>query len=624
MSDSDTTFGRTQLIGHLLFSAFFIIATLLLSSCSTPERLTPASGSAGETIAGPGARATLLVEHGPTFSPALREAWLALEASSVRAELAAEGVEIPEALWAWIDADPLVKASVYGAHRRPADVVRWLVSLRIDLGPERFEKYPNLVLAAAILSAKQELVADLSPREPLVLRIGGDPRVPVDTKDPDRELDMNDHIINFLNDHSLHASDIFASREWQEKFNAYMKAQGYEVDIDCGDGIIHWNARNMPPGEMRGKILKAHGLFREAYEAKGLLPAARDPFPMPAERCAYLIRNHEYVFSDDLQAQRKWPRFPLNAPWPVLMMLVADDQPLREREERWEAFRDEGEFRTWGEYVGTIAQKYHILSARRLRPYPFTYGTIQMMLKDGGVCGAMADISARSHNTLGIPACTAGQPGHCAMVNYRFDPESSTYSCVGGQYVTGGDDKTTPHTRWYFGDASQRRGMIYDQSIAWGVNLGMSRFLDAQLVYAIHQSLPDTVPAATRLSLLESGIALNPYSFLLVEAAQDIVEQPAQQIDLWKKLEQWLAEAGEQPGCPADGLYNQTVKSRMIVRLSGLPVPESPAAEIVLDFLEADGCNNAKVLTAYRVAVNGLDTVKAQTEAEAANGQGVP
>ncbi|MEO1843602.1 MAG: hypothetical protein ABGZ37_04915, partial [Akkermansiaceae bacterium] len=141
-----------------------------------------------------------------------------------------------------------------------------------------------------------------------------------------------------------------------------------------------------------------------------------------AERCAYLIRNHEYEFPPELQAQRKWPRFPLTAPWPVLTMLAADRQPLREREERWIAFRDRGEFHNYGEYIGAIAQQHTMQSARRLKPYAFSYATIQMMLKDGGVCGTMGSIAARGGNTLGLPSCQATQPGHCAVVSFHFNP----------------------------------------------------------------------------------------------------------------------------------------------------------------------------------------------------------
>ena len=78
---------------------------------------------------------------------------------------------------------------------------------------------------------------------------------------------------------------------------------------------------------------KAFAMFRTAYEAKGLLPAARDPFPSPAESAAYLIRNDKFRFPDKTAKKRNWPHSPLNAPWPTLTLLAADNQPLRERED---------------------------------------------------------------------------------------------------------------------------------------------------------------------------------------------------------------------------------------------------------------------------------------------------
>ena len=45
-----------------------------------------------------------------------------------------------------------------------------------------------------------------------------------------------------------------------------------------------------------------------------------------------------------------------------------------------------------------------------LVPYPFSYHTCQMMFKDGGVCGTMAEIAARTDNALGIPVGAAGRP----------------------------------------------------------------------------------------------------------------------------------------------------------------------------------------------------------------------
>ena len=221
------------------------------------------------------------------FTPKLRKAFLAYAKEQALAGLKAEGKFIPEDFLAWIDSDPEVEAGVYGAHNKPGDVLLWLYSLRLDLGKAKFEEYRQLALAAAIVSAKEEMEADITPREPLKLVIHGDPRKPVDAKDPGRELDMNDHIINFLDENTieeevvtgykevlpelkydergiavpapknrkpkkapitetrtrtLYAADVLASTDLQQKFNAYMEAKGHDVRIDCGERIIHGTA----------------------------------------------------------------------------------------------------------------------------------------------------------------------------------------------------------------------------------------------------------------------------------------------------------------------------------------------------------------------------------------------
>ena len=403
------------------------------------------------------------------FTPQVRRAFLAHARQQALAGLKAGEASLPAEFLAWVDADLEIASGVYAAHPKPEDVLPWLYSLRLDLGESRFEKYRHLALAAALVSAKEGMEPDLKPREPLKLSIPGDPRKPVDTRTPERELDVNDHIINFLNEHTiedeapigkieppelkydergiaipapkesknkraaaekrvrtLYAADVLASKDLQGKFNRYMKSKGHDIVIDCGDRVLHWNSKAAVHGEQRKKIDAAYRLFRTAYEAKGLLPAERDPFASPAERCACLIRNHEYQFPPELREQRKWPRFPLTAPWPLLTMLAADRQPLREREERWIAYRDRGEFHQYGEYIGAIAQQFSMQSARRLKPYAFSYGTIQMMLKDGGVCGTMGSIAARGGNSLGIPSCQATQPGHCAFVSWWSPPRFPT------------------------------------------------------------------------------------------------------------------------------------------------------------------------------------------------------
>jgi hypothetical protein len=604
----------------------------------------------------------------------VRQAFLAYAKSQAQADLKAQGKSLPEEFLAWIDADPEIEGGVYGAHDKSSDVLLQLYSLRLDLGRARFEKYRQLALATAIVHAKRDSKADITPRGPLEIAIDGDPRKLINTKEAGRKLDKNDHIINFLNDNtleedvvvghkevvpelkydkrgiaipapkrrkpkkvpiiekrerSLYACDVLASRALQTRFNAYMKSKGHTVDIDCGDRIIHWKSRDAVRGQQKKNIAAAYKMFRTAYEAKGLLPAQPDPVPSPAERCIYIIRNYEHKFSAKTQGQRKWPRFPITAPWPVLTLLVDDDQPLREREERWIAFRDRGEFKTYGEYIGGIAQQYDMQSARRLKPHPFTYHTIQMMLKDGGVCGTMGAISARSHNTLGIPACQAIQPGHCAMVAFRYDTKRRIYICKGAQYATGGDEKTTPFARWFFGDAAKkyrrrpgfgvqpnpRRPMVYHQSIAWAVNYGMASFLDSTMAYRVYRLLDEAERKAAGRTLLTSGLAINPYNFLLTDAAQAAAGTPQGQIRFWRAFRTTLQAAGDKAGCPADGLYSKTVKKKVFASMTRLPVPkERRVLDEVYAFLQKEKCDSPATLIVYRLAIEGLPALLSRTE----------
>ena len=649
----------------MIHRSFFVWTLPALFVATCVQAAAPTRPSATAPAAAPGLEAVRAAwaSANHRFTPEVRKALVAHEKAEALRKLSAAGKALPADFLAWVDSDPLVQATVYGAGLHdPAAVLLMLRSLELDLGPDAVrKKYPQLALATAIVYSAQADKADLSPRPPLGLRIGGDPRRPVNTKDPARPLDANDHIVNFLNEHTIEedvvvgqkeqtpelkyddkgvaipppktrgkpkmvpvvekrrrtltAADVIASQALQEKFNAYLKARGHDVRIDCGEKVVHWNSHDMVRGPARQNIATAFKLFRAAYEAKGLLPAQRDPAPTAAENCAYLIRNHEHRFAPELAAQRRWPRHPLNAPWPTLTLLVASNQPLREREERWLAFRDRGEFKTYGQYIGPIAQQYDMQSARRLTPFAFAYGSIQMMLKDGGVCGTMANISARSHCTLGVPACTAGQPGHCALILFSHDPKTDTYHCRGGQYATGGDDKTHPHTPWFFDETHPRRPMIYHQSVAWGVNVGMPAYLDSNLAFRLYKLLPPPDRQAHGLDLLQSGLALNPYNFLLIDAGLAQAATAPRAVAFWKAGAASLAGV-TRPGCPTGGLFAQTVRDRLFAALTRLPAPTEPAqAAAVLAFLNEQKCDNASTLAHYKLATAGLEALLADARA---------
>ena len=536
-------------------------------------------------------------------------------------ECKAKGIALPKDFLAWIDRDPVLRASVYGCRNNPLPVLLALRSLEIDLGEKTVRTdYPQLALAFAIQDsyAKRtpkaggwndadgavapDSLPDVSPRASLVLSIPGDPRVLADTKDSKRTLDRDDYVVNFLEDHApievdvkaqelppleydskgiakprgqavevtrkiarpLVAADVIASAGLQREFNAYMEAHGQNIRLDCGDGTVGWNSTNaVSDAELRKRIAAAHEIFQAAYRAKGRMPAERDAAPTPAESMAWFIRNDRWKFPDDVRAARAWPRFPLNAPWPVLLMLAADDQPLREREEIWAKFRDTGEMRTYGEYIGDIAQQFDMQSARRSSPFPYSYGSIQMMWKDGGVCGTMGNIGARTERICGVPASTAGQPGHCAMVQMDFDAKARTYTCKGGQYATGGDEVTGVHAGWNYDDKGGRRPMIFHQTVAWGVTVGLESLVDTMVMRRAWDALPAEQRAKECGKFLAAGLARNPYAMAVVEAA--FADAPDAKTA--KSMLDDFNAALDKAGVPAErALYRDTVRGMVQAR----------------------------------------------------------
>ena len=565
---------------------------------------------------------------------------------------ASKGIKLPADFLAWVDGDPLIRASVYGCRKDPLPVLLGLRSLEIDLGTQMVRKeYPQLALAFAIQDSYMrrgskaggwndtvgaqapEALPDVGARAPLVLSIPTDPRTPVDTHAKDRPLDRDDHIVNFLEDHApievevtttelppleyddrgiakprgnpvqvrkkvmrpLVAADVIASQQLQGEFNAYMQAHGQDVRLDCGNGAVRWDSTEaVHDGELRKRIAAAHDLFHAAYRAKGRMPAERDAAPTPAESMAWFVRNDRWDFPADVRTARGWPRFPLHAPWPVLLMLAADDQPLREREEIWTKFVQMGEARTYGEYIGDIAQQFDMQSARRLSPFAFSYGSIQMMWKDGGVCGTMGNIGARTERILGVPASTAGQPGHCAMVQMDFDPKTGSFGCKGGQYATGGDEVTTVHAGWNYDDQGGQRPMIFHQTVAWGVDESMDSLVDTLVMRCVWDLMPADQGAKDCATFMAEGLARNPYAMAVVEAAIGSAPDAEAATDLVDAFNAAMDRAKLPAGRK---LYRETVRDLAHARVMALPAPaDSKDAAALLADLTRQGCTNAPLL----------------------------
>lgn len=600
------------------------------------------------------------------------DAFLSEARARTLADLKSRGLSLPADFLAWIDDDAIVRATVYGCRKDPLPVLLQLRSLEIDLGTDIVRQdYPQLALAFAVqrsymVSGKEAsgwndgaaegktTLADISSRPPLQLRVPKDPRKRVDTKDPNRKLDRDDHIINFLEDHApievevtskerppleydengiakkrgkpvkvtrkvqrgLVGADVIASTDLQREFEAYMSAHGHDIRLDCGNEVVHWKSKAaVKDKELRARIRTAHEMFHTAYRNKGRMPGERDRAPIPSESMAWFIRNDRHAFSDEDQAARKWPRFPLNAPWPVLLMLAADDQPLREREDIWIKFRDHGEFRTYGEYIGGIAQQFDMQSARRVSPIAFNYGSIQMMWKDGGVCGTMGNIGARTYRICGVPSSTAGQPGHCAIVRMDIDPKTGLFRCIGGQYATGGDEVTTVHARWNYDDVGGRKPMVWHQSVAWGINHDVGAFVDTLVMRRMWDRLDAATQRKHAARFVKEATSQNPFALAAVLGAVQATNDALEATDLLDICNQALDKAAN--GNQYD-LYRREL--RKIVHARVLALPDSGSwldAGALLAVLERQGCDNGRLLARAWRTIGGAAEFESQTLAAA-------
>lgn len=644
------TFGLHDKALPLFLMSLCALSPLMAPSASakTPA---PSKQAAARIDDSDEARALLSVweNEGYRFTPKVEAAFLKYSKAKALADLRAQGKELPADFLAWIDGDPQLSLDLYGTRKKPAETLLWLRSLEIDGGVENVRtKYTQLALALATVATVKGDKADITPRAPLVLKIGGDPRVRVNTKDTTRTLDLNDHIINFLEDHppidgemvgglaealpelvydksgvatslgekkkggpvmvkrALIAADVLANAGLQKEFNDYMAAKGQSVRIDCGEHVIFPSQTAMIQGEHAKGILNAYKLFRKAYEAKGRIPI-RDVPATYAERFAYIIRNDTpgalpdtYLAKDK---KKPLPRFPLTAPWPMLTYLAEDNQPLREREDMLARLKTKGEFHTYGEYIGPIAQQTEYQRARRLAPFEFGYkiegqsnvgrDPLQMMVKDGGVCGTMAAMQVCSYNIVNNPACTAGQPAHCALIFAGHDAKTGKFTFRGGQYATGGDEATHPHAPWYPGDLNRREPMAWHLAIAHALNYGEKPFFQSLAALRMFDALPANPAREHGNELLASAVDLNPFDLPSVNRALNVAATAGEALQLRDKIRTAVLASVEKAGIinrkgqtdTTGGLYLKTVENLVADRLGKLPRPTTGDEVAIVDGL---------------------------------------
>ena len=145
--------------------------------------------------------------------------------------------------------------------------------------------------------------------------------------------------------------------------------------------------------------------------------------------------------------------------------------------------------------------------------------------------------------------------------------------------------------------------MVYHQSLAWGVNYGLSAYHDGTIAHALYRLLPGEARQQAGKKLLHHAISRNPYHLLVVDTVVSSADSPQALAESGKILRTSLARAKGKRGCPTDGLYVTTLRNKFFDRIAKLPVPkDAREAGGVFAFLQAEKCDRQELLQRYRKA----------------------
>jgi hypothetical protein len=444
----------------------------------------------------------VLAAEGYRFNGTVLDAYVKAQKQKAMAELKAMGKALPAEFLNWVDGEPTVRATVYGSPK-PAHVLLMLYSLSQDVGSPRFKRYRNWLLAAAVKNANHGPKANITPRPPLKLVIPGDPRRPVNTKDPNRKLDQNDHIINFLEDGKLVASDVMYKPELQSKFNAYMASKGMPARVNCSMKLGTGTPAQKRPAFQ--KVMDAYGLFQRAYEEKGRIPKQKEPRIGVAEWVVLQVNNHESGASRS--------KYPLDkAPWPVLTALLNPRLSLREAYE----LNHHGVRVIPGNRYELNAFNTAMLKAVDVRPFPYAEGTWFMIKKHGGACGTRAMLAANQNKAYGLPSAPVGEIGHASWVEFLYFSKGNRY---GMRFKGGGQN---PAVLSIHLPLPISRGRAQERGSNWGAFLNATQndpavrsYMESMMAYYTLQALTPAERAKYGAQLKADALKLNAGNILL-------------------------------------------------------------------------------------------------------------
>ena len=441
----------------------------------------------------------------------LREAYVKWAEIEVLLELESAGQRVPADCLQEVRADATLRDAVFAAVYPPdPSIVQNYARLRAALGPQFMGKYRSLVLAGAVNHRIEDVARTPVPG------VDSPPVVKPEPAGVDDALAAG--VADFLT---------------QKKVTALAVSQENALQQQLADFL---QQRRLAPSlidQVRDPD-KLHEALKAAMVRLGQRPAHRE---VPADLVTwfrYLATIYETRIpaAQDAKGQDlPWPRFPIDkAPWPLLMPLC-DPQPLGEARYIWERYQGKfgaDRYHLYGPYQH--AEKVWPLE---LQPMPWHWKACPAQIVQGGICGVMANVARRTHQSLGEPAVGAGQPGHACLI---------TYYCVDGvwagrveQSFAGGPSETRGD--WPLRDGAGPRRVVhptvvaagaeYHLGLALGMNGGLREYLDTRIAVHLYGLLPQGVQQTLGQKLLRQAVQTDPLNpepwYLLAGECRDAV-----------------------------------------------------------------------------------------------------
>ncbi len=405
--------------------------------------------------------------HGLT--PEMRKTYLSDAEQSLRSH-----ASVTPEFWNWLAKRPAIRAGLLSAaDPLPPAFAENLDDLRKSLGPDLADRYASLLLGAAL--GERHATGGDGAYNATAFASGGTP-------DSDPRV---------------------------AKVAAQLKAK----NMSLADFVAHEDAVFSELGLAPLKKKEAGSFTENLAYATGTYPPHRTL--ALADELRRVIQHYETKLPPFADKGPEWPLFPLDAaPWPLLapMRQTISD---RELDYLWDRFN--GKMNTPGKRLVTYGHYTFDYEKPEIRYKQSDWhpNSIPRIIEDGGVCGRQSTLAQLSQVGLGRPAVGMYQPGHRALLSYRFDGKTGLYSAVREQSITTPEKSTC---QWFLpaplgprGGDGRAVGVEYHFALALAMNTGLERFTDSRIAFQLANRQP-AGDRAQKQDLLESAANLNPYN----------------------------------------------------------------------------------------------------------------